>query len=264
MPLPILRRWIAGAVTSLVSWIMLAWPLSSPAMVRGDVTRYAAAAAAQLPEPAQAALRSIKDESRQVLALRGYLRAEQSLIARWSWTAQQIDQYEQSPQYQSLLQAIEAVNVRFRSRNPGYSLFANTQVRSLELQLQRWNENRTVSVAARHLFASVRDELAQGYPSSPDAVTTQRFITFLQHTVLEVPVALAAPGLSLHGQARAIDFQVQRGGTMVAGPAVGSAATVWRKQGWAKQLAQAVDSEPAVFSGPLKLPDEPWHYEYLR
>jgi hypothetical protein len=208
------------------------------------------------------ALQSIQGEPRRLLAIRSYLRADTSLEPRWSWTAQQISEYEQSSQYRALLQAIDAVNARFQSHNPGYSLFANTRVRSLDLQLRRWNENKSVASAARYLFKATRDELARGYPSSPDAADTQRFVAFLQSTVLEVPVSLAAPGLSLHGQSRAIDFQVQRGQTIVAGPDAASVGRVWHGQGWARKLAQAVKSEPAVFDGPLRIPDEPWHYEF--
>jgi hypothetical protein len=259
-----IRRWIEYPATPLaMSIILTCAALPAPAIAR-DVNAYAVAAASQLPEPAQAALQSISSEARQLLALRGYLRAGRSLTTRWSWTAQQIEEYERSPQYQSLLQAIEEVNGRFQSRNPGYSLFANTQVRSLDLQLQRWNENPTVGTAATHLLAAAREELSKGYPLSSDAAATQRFIAFLQNTVLEVPVSLAAPGLSLHGQSRAIDFQVQRGDVVVAGPNMNGVANVWHEQGWANKLAQAVKVTPAVFAGPLKVPDEPWHYEYIR
>jgi len=79
-----------------------------------------------------------------------------------------------------------------------------------------------------------------------------------------IPVPLAAPGLSLHGQSRALDFQVRKGTQTIAGPEVASVASVWEKQGWARKLQEAVDPAQGVFVGPLQSPDEPWHYEYVK
>lgn len=231
----------------------------------GVLVAYATAAAATLPAQARSVLASIDGEPRRLLAIRAYLRADKSLLARWSWSAQEIADYEHSAEQRALLAAIAEVNARFEARNPGYSLFANTQVRSLDLQLARWNENRGVAQAAERIYRVADDEIRQGrYPDAPDDEATQRFVSFLRKLPAQMPVPLAAPGLSLHGQSRAIDFQVRNGGRTIAGPEVASVRVVWEKQGWARKLEQAVDPSRGVFAGPLASPNEPWHYEYIR
>ena len=79
-----------------------------------------------------------------------------------------------------------------------------------------------------------------------------------------VPTAppLAAPGLSLHGRSRAIDFQIMRNGRIIAPTEVAKARSVWEKQGWARRLAAVM--RDTRFVGPLQSPNEPWHYEYVR
>ena len=71
---------------------------------------------------------------------------------------------------------------------------------------------------------------------------------------------LAAPGLSLHGQARAIDFQIMKNGQIVAGTEVSAVGAIWAKHGWGRKLQDAVQG--TAFKGPLLSPNEPWHYEY--
>jgi hypothetical protein len=73
---------------------------------------------------------------------------------------------------------------------------------------------------------------------------------------------LAAPGLSLHGQLRAFDFQIQRGDQTIAGPDSTTIRGVWAAQGWTERLATAVRSASTRLQGPLRTPDEPWHYVY--
>jgi hypothetical protein len=60
-----------------------------------------------------------------------------------------------------LLASIAAVTARFEADNPDYSLFTNTQVRSLELQLQRWNENPRVTQVADALYSKLVRELTE-------------------------------------------------------------------------------------------------------
>jgi hypothetical protein len=229
------------------------------------VSAYVDAAATTLPPQAQDALPEIKGTPAQLLALRGYLRADKALLDRWSWTSQQIATFEQSAQHRQLLAAIDEVNQRFQASNPGYSLFANTQVRSLDLQLARWNNNQGVQRAAGRLYESTQRELSRdGYKDAPDAVTTQRFIAYLRAQPPAIPVPLAVPGLSMHGQSRAIDFQIRQGEKTIAGPEIASVVAVWEHQGWAAKLASAVDTSRGVFAGPLRAPNEPWHYEYVQ
>ena len=242
---------------------LLALPHASGAS--SDVlAAYATQAAAALPPEARSALRSIEGEPRRLLATRAYLRADKSLLARWSWSARRIAEYERSDEHRALSEAIAQVNARFEARNPGYSLFVNTQVRSLDLQLERWNRNPGVERAAMRIHEVVQDEIRNGnYPATPDAKATQRFVAFLRNLPPMIPVPLAAPGLSLHGQSRALDFQIRKDGRTVAGPEVASVVEIWEKQGWARKLADAVDPSNGVFVGPLESLNEPWHYEYV-
>jgi hypothetical protein len=78
----------------------------------------------------------------------------------------------------------------------------------------------------------------------------------------EVEASLAAPGLSAHGQARAFDFQVEHDGQIVAGLDADAAPARWDAAGWTAKLRAAVSSAGDRFVGPLKSPNEPWHYVY--
>jgi len=243
--------------------VLLVMPLAVSA--EDSLSAYVDAAGVRLPAQAQKVLQSIEGEPRRVLAMRAYLRAGESFGKRWSWTAQEIAEYESSRAHRLLLEEIGKVTARFEAQNPGYSLFANTQVRSLDLQLSRWNENRGVAKAAEHVYVAAGDELRRGdYPATPDEKATQRFVEFLRNLPPAMPVPLAAPGLSLHGQSRALDFQVRKDGRTVAGPEVASVPDVWEKQGWARKVHAAVEPAQGVFAGPLQSPNEPWHYEYVR
>jgi hypothetical protein len=102
------------------------------------------------------------------------------------------------------------------------------------------------------------------YPSVPDAEATRKFTAFVSSLPPALPVPLAVPGLSAHGQSRAIDFQVRRGNQTIAGPQIASVRSVWEAQGWAAKLHRAVDTQQGVFNGPLLSPNEPWHYQYVR
>ena len=139
-------------------------------------------------------------------------------------------------------------------------MYANTTARSLDLQLQRWNSNKSVGVIAERLHEAAVRELG-AYPAHPDAKATVRFADFLR-AWRPVPSAapLAAPGLSLHGRSRAIDFQIVQDGRIIAPTEVAKVRSVWEGQGWASRLAAAM--RDTRFVGPLQSPNEPWHYEY--
>lgn len=232
--------------------------LAGPAAVHP----YLVAVTHELPPVARDALQRIGDPPRRLLAARGYLRAGEQLDERWSWSAEQIRAYEAGPDYRDLLAEIATVRARFEAQNPGYSLYANTAARSLDLQLARWNSNASVGVIAERLHAAAARELSgNAYPAHPDAKATARFARFLR-AWRPVPFAapLAAPGLSLHGRSRAIDFQVMQNGRIIAPTEVAKVHSVWEAQGWARRLPAAVRG--TRFVGPLQSPNEPWHYEY--
>jgi hypothetical protein len=234
--------------------------VAAPAFAAVD--DYLLAVTHDLAPAAKDALERIDSKPRQLLAVRGYLRADQHLISRWNWSAEEILVYESSQEYRDLLAEIAAVRARFEAANPGYSLYANTTARSLDLQLQRWNSNASVGVIAVRLQEdAVRELSAKSYPATPDARSTVRFANFLREW-RPVPSAapLAVPGLSLHGRSRAIDFQITQNGRIIAPTEVAKVRSVWERQGWAGKLAAAM--RDSRFVGPLQSPNEPWHYEY--
>jgi hypothetical protein len=241
--------------------LLIAW-LATPALASVSVDDYLRAVTHDLPPVAREALQRVDGKPRQLLAVRGYLRAGPQLSSRWNWSAEQIRAYESSQEYRDLLAEIAAARARFEAANPGYSLYANTTARSLDLQLQRWNSSASVGVIAERLQqAAVRELSANSYPVQPDAKAAVRFANFLREW-RPAPIAapLAVPGLSLHGRSRAIDFQITQNGRIIAPTEVAKVRSVWEGQGWAGKLAAALRG--TRFVGPLKSPNEPWHYEY--
>lgn len=222
------------------------------------------ALAETLPEQARDALDHIVTTDRKLLAARSYAKSRAQLVDRWSWTARQIHEAEQSHEYRRMLASVRSVTAQFEADNPGFSLYANTQVRTLELQLERWNANpRVGSVALELQNALARELRTRAYPSQPSEESIARFKAFLVQWYPSAPAPLAAPGLSAHGQLRAIDFQITRAGRIVASTSVASVAQAWERPGWHHKLRSAVESAGGEFVGPLRAPNEPWHYTYV-
>ncbi len=212
---------------------------------------------ASLPAPARGALASIAEGGRRLLALRVYLRSEKGLEQRWSWTEKEIEDYVQSPEYATALADIDKVRKAFEEANDGYSLKVNTNVRSLDDQIDSWNRNASVGRVASKLG----DDFNKWLGAKPDA-TSADAKDFLSNWQPSGSVPLAVPGLSRHGRARAFDFQIQKGGGIVAGAGTGAVKEVWDKGGWTEKLKAAVTASEAPFDGPLETPAEPWHYDY--
>lgn len=212
------------------------------------------AAAAGLKPSARAALARIEGDDRRLLALRGYLRAGDT-DPRWSWSEAQIKAYDGSPEQQQAHAEVARVQARFAADNPGYALHVNLQVRSLDEQLRKWNGNASVGAAAQAL------QRAAAGACTP--ATASSFAGWLRAWRPPAPVNLAVPGLSPHGQGRAYDFQVMQGDTLVAGTDSSRRQSDWVEGGWAERLAAAVQASGARFEGPLRSPDEPWHYAYV-
>jgi hypothetical protein len=226
----------------------------------GKLGSYMRAAAADLVPEQREALGRVNTDARRLPALRGYLRAGREAMSRWAWSRERIESYEKSPEYAAALAEIEKVRREFEGANPGYTLRVNTQVRSLDEQLSKWNENDSVARAGEELLQSAREELAgPSYAEAPDAADLQRFDRFLRDTTTRVTPTLAVPGLSPHGQSRAFDFQVMRGAQLIAGP---SSPGAWDSAGWTEKVRAAVTRASTKFTGPLASPREPWHYDY--
>lgn len=209
-------------------------------------------AAQTLPAQVRDVLPTLQGVPAQLLALRGYLRAR-DLAARWSWSEARIAAYQRSPERQQAEAAVAQVQARFAADNPGYTLQVNLQVRSLDEQVRKWNANATVQRAAQALAERAEPACL----ARPDG-----FATWLRASAVSPSPPLAAPGLSAHGQARAYDFQVRSADALVAGTDTARIASDWIAAGWAARLALAVHAAGDAFDGPLRSPDEPWHYTY--
>ena len=216
---------------------------------------------ATLPPHTVETLGKIEGTPRRLLAARSYLRAGESLRTRWSWSAEEIRAHTQSAEYRALIDQTEQVRRRFEAQNPGYTLYANTEVRSLELQISRFNSNKSVERAAHQLHKSALAEVFRPeYDSAADAASVERFKKFLTKWRPPTAAALAAPGISRHGQLRAIDFQIMKDGAIVAPTETATVKRNWDAPGWTEKLRLAMSG--TRFRGPLRSPYEPWHYEY--
>lgn len=212
---------------------------------------------------AQEALERIPDSHRRLLAMRGYLRSGKQFGDRWSWTEAQIARYGRSPEKRAADEEIERIRERFAELNPGYTLQVNTEVRSLDVQIDRWNDNPNVARIARQLHTAAARELkSRGYAPEATLGSTAQFAAFLSTWAPPTPAPLAVPGLSRHGQARAFDFHILQGKAIVAGSNIGVVKSVWDGDGWTGRLKEAIETSSSRFVGPLAAPYEPWHYEY--
>jgi len=143
-------------------------------------------------------------------------------------------------------------------------LYVNSQVRSLDVQVEHWNSNQSVQAAALDILAAAQALiLAPGFPANRPEQAREALEAFLSGYKPVPTPTIAAPGLSLHGQMRAIDFQVHQGGQVVAGPSTATIATDWAAAGWAAKLDAAVRAASSRFSGPQASPPAPWHYTYV-
>lgn len=233
--------------------IALALALAPPAGADARIE----ALEATLPTKAQAALKRIDGKGRRMLALRSYLRSERSLEARWSWSAEEIADYEKSPARQKALDAVAAVVKTFEEKNPGFTLYVNAEVRSLDEQIGKWNDNASVGAGAAELEKDFAD-WARDHAKAKEAAAR----AFLAGWKPDRRPMIAAPGLSPHGRAEAFDFQIMKDGAIIAAASTSIIDDVWEKDGWSARLKAAVEGSGQPFDGPLENPEEPWHYEY--
>jgi len=213
------------------------------------------------PPPSGEALSQIPDPGRKLLALRSYVRYGAKIADRWSWTKEQIKAFDGSPEHQALLAEIAAVSKHFGAANPGYEIYVHGTVRSLDEQLASWNNNDSVRAGAEEILAAYKAAFgADGL--EPAKIDVKRLGTWLRGFKPSKRANLAAPGLTLHGRARAIDVQVMKEGRIYAGANSKQLKSVWRAEGWDEKLKASMEAVGPSFSGPLADPDEPWHYDY--
>jgi len=225
---------------------------------------YMLAASAFLEVVQTSALSKITDEHRRNLAMTYYQRAGDSVSSRWSWTSEQVQAYRQSTEHSAAIAEIEKISDRFSLDNPEHVLQANPRLRSLEEQLTLWQTVSSVGEAASELRQDALEALAhESYGKDPDDVSMKRFRDFLNTWRASSWPTVMAPGLSLHGQGRAYDFQIlDKNGRTVADTDTSRTGSVWDEQGWTEKLSHAVHAASGNFVGPLLKPYEPWHYEY--
>jgi hypothetical protein len=226
-----------------------------------DSTVLQNALAKNLPVMAADALSKIPDPGPKLLAARSYYRSLAHLDSRWSWDEAKIAAFKDSPEQKALLAEIDRVAQHFSQSNPGYTLYANTNVRSLDQQISSWNSNASVITAGESLLAALANESSM--PLTADNIKLpEQLKTWLSAHAPKPSPNLAAPGLSAHGQMRAIDFQIEKNGALIAPADTAKVDTVWRAQGWDAKLKTSIIEAGPAFQGPLVSPDEPWHYTY--
>jgi len=236
----------------------------APGSHAGDsVEQYLRAMRLGLDTRVSETLDAINGTGRQLLAMRAYVRNEAILDERWSWNEVQIAAYAESPEKLRLDAAIARVRCHFESANPAHTLYVNENIRSLDEQIKKWNRSETIKKSADYMLETFRAEVAAA--KFPKAGSTEGMTAFRNLLVSFKPIptpSLAAPGLSLHGRMRAVDFQVMAGDRLVAGTEISSVVETWETSGWKAQLQAAVNEADVGFAGPLKNPNEPWHYDF--
>ena len=222
-------------------------------------------------------LRKIKDKDRRLLALFGYIRFQHNrpweIYDIWAWDDSEIAAYKKSAERAQAKKDIQLVKRAFNSdskiKSKGFRLSAAPRVRSLQSQITLWNRNGSVKTIGKKLRKVLIKEMKKPvYSSPPDEAgikaLIERLTTGWKKGTLRSPTN-ATPGLSSHGQMRAIDFHVKNGGAKVAHS---GNPKHWRDSGFDAALRRATDSANRTigrkaFKGPLVAPDEPWHYTYV-
>jgi len=235
--------------------------LAFPAAAAIDADLLQQALAKSLPLKAVNALAKIPDSGSKLLAARSYYRSQSTLDKHWSWTEAQIVAYEGSPEQKVLLADIARIADHFGAANPGYSLYMNMKVRSLDKQIDSWNSNSSVAVAAGNLLTALENDPNIIFAADNIKLPDQLKVWLSGHAPNPSP-NLAAPGLSAHGQMHAIDFQISKNGNLIAQANSAEIESIWRAQGWDVKLKTSITAVGPAFEGPLTSPNEPWHYSY--
>lgn len=249
----------ATAIKQQLFGLLLVLGLSTAQACDGECIQDALAGS--LPDYALQALAQIPDPGRKLLAARSYFRSRSSMQERWSWSDKQIAAFEGSPEQTLLLADIARIADHFGAANPGFGLFTNTQVRSLDKQIASWNSNASVGAAAANLLATLESNPSLTIGADAPSPSSRLEAWLTAHTPDPSP-NLAAPGLSAHGQMHAIDFQILQNGNLVAQANSADIDGVWRAHGWDVKLKASIAAAGPAFEGPLTSPDEPWHFSY--
>jgi hypothetical protein len=250
VPLPLLAR----AVLALLFVARAGSTVAEPVSLDVVLTKLA-------PPPSGDALLRIPDPGRKLLALRSYVRYGPKVADHWSWTREQVKAFEKSPEHQALQAEIAVVREHFRTANPGYEIYVHSAVRTLDEQIVSWNNNDSVRAGAEELLAAHKAAFGD-HGLEPAKIDGKKLGSWLLDFVPSKRVNLAAPGLTRHGRASAIDFQVMKNGAIYAGASAAQVKSIWRAEGWDEKLKASIMAVSKSFNGPLADPDEPWHYDY--
>lgn len=206
---------------------------------------------------------------RKVLAIWAYKRFEHKRDIRqyWTWDSDRIKQYQTTDEHKPVDAAVASVRKEFAEIRSGYKLTGSPEPRPLKKQIDYWNDRKGIGEIATDLESKLLYELRKdGYTEDYEGYEKFNHLLSVRWAggMIKEPTN-AVPGLSAHGQMRAIDFHVLKNGTLVAGS---GGASNWRVQGFAEDLKKAIKRVNGkygreVFDGPLKSPDEPWHYTYV-
>ena len=220
-------------------------------------------------------LKRIVARHRQLLALRGYLRRQDLINSRWTWTDAEANNFYQTKEYKDALAEAEKVKRQFEAimkidalreaalQGAAYSLTYKRTHREMHEQLKNWNENAKVNTIAMEMSVkAISDIVRPEYPDVPDTESTAKFAAYVKSFKVKSDPPLAAPGLSDHGRFQAFDFKVTRDGKVIADTKTKTIEDKWDKAGWTDRLNRAVQQSEATLSGPLPSPYEPWHYAY--
>jgi len=223
------------------------------------------------------ALADIKPDIRYMLAVRGYVRFHKRINKRWAMTESEVATFKKTPASAQIIKDIKSIKKTFRNNNKNIGEGANKKsytlrasgFRSLDQQIKKYNKNKNIGTVAIQLKRKLIKELnrkkdkKEVYPDTPDTRSIALFKTWLEKVHLS-STNLATPGLSDHGKIKAYDFIVMDGSKKVTSISVKTAKKVWRgEQNWQKKLNEAIVKATGTrWKGPLKKPDEPWHYVY--
>ena len=238
----------------------------SPAIAKRMTFQYMDIVALDLLPRVREALKRIPSPSRRLLAVKYYLHRDSAEIARkWAWTSSEAKEFRGSEEYRRAMEEIAKVRAKFAELNPGHGLQVHMEIRSLGSQIGKWNKVRSIGIAADELIDTCMTfftDTALIFPGIPDEESIARFREFIRTFEPKQLPTVACPGLSQHGQLRAFDFRVMRGGRLVAGTSTRSIPTAWDEAGWTAKLKEAIEQASDRFEGPLEEPYEPWHYTY--
>lgn len=215
-----------------------------------------------LPPFVMTALEQIEGDGRKLLAIRSYLRIGKNLDERWSWTDAEIEAFQHSREHELLTNEIEAIKKHFAQNNEGFTLYIHSKIRSLDRQISMWNTNKSVESAASAILAAWTEARMEEITTA-NSEENREAIDWLKSYSPDPRPTLAAPGLTRHGRASAIDFQIMKNGEIIAGANSAQIKTIWQAEGWDERLIQSIKAAGPSFKGPLKRPYEPWHFDYF-